>query len=302
MINRFPLKEAAPFVQFTSVKLTDDFNSLFDVEKTPKQTAEDYCQQLINHSFSITHSQIPDFICHHCNLVKDSLAWLNKFEKLLTLNEELFSGTKNQSRLVKFYTCIETKRNKITEENEKADKKRPAKKHINAESEDRYFSFYELKKQLAELLTDKDRIMLLTKEKFEYQQASIETININTLAYDEQCDKEIQHIYAMRKLKEDLEREGTFEKSPGTVNPKIRIGLNINQLVDIFYQMITQKTLTGVTYLDANANQITDLIVNNFLDKDGNEISPQTVRTILKPSKEEKRPNTGKRIDLDKLL
>lgn len=301
-MDRHLLKETAPFVQFSSVKITDDFNPLFDIEKIPKQSVEDYCQQLLNRSFSITHSQIPDFILHHCNLVKEPLLWLNKFEKLLTVNDELFSGTRKQSRLMKFYACIETKRNKILEEAEKTEKKKPAKKYINAESEDRYFSFHELKTELAKLSTDAERIMLLTKEKFEYQQSCIETININTLAYDEQCDKEIQHIYAMRKLKEDLDREGTFEKSPVTVHPKIRIGLNINQLVDIFYQMITQKTLTGVTYLDANANQITDLIVNNFVDKDGNEISPQTVRTILKPSKEEKRPNTGKRIDLDKLL
>ena len=65
---------------------------------------------------------------------------------------------------------------------------------------------------------------------------------------------------------------------------------------------MTQKTADGNPYFDANANQIADLIVNNFVDKDGNPISPQTVKTILKPSKEEKRPNNGKRIDLNTLI
>ncbi|AYO57339.1 hypothetical protein CO230_03890 [Chryseobacterium sp. 6424] len=85
MSEKYLLKETAPFVQFSSVKPTDDFNPEFDIEKTPKQTLDEYCQQLINRSFSITHSQIPEFICHHCLLVKDPVQWLNKFEKLLSL-------------------------------------------------------------------------------------------------------------------------------------------------------------------------------------------------------------------------
>ena len=302
MSEKYLLKETAPFVQFSSVKITDDFNPDYDIEKVPKQTLEEYCQQLINRSFSITHSQIPEFICHHCQLVKDPVQWLNKFEKLLSLNDDLFNGVRNQNRHTKFMISIETKRNRILDEQSKTIRVKPAKKYINAESEDRYFSFHELKKDLADLGCDAERIMLLTKEKFEYQQSCIETVNINTLAYDEQCEKEIQQIYAMKKLKQDLEKEGTFEKSPGTLNPKIRISLNINQFADIFFQLMTQKTADGKPYFDANANQIADLIVNNFVDKDGNPISPQTVKTILKPSKEEKRPNIGKRIDLNKLM
>ena len=76
-MDRHLLKETAPFVQLSSVKVTDDFNPLFDIEKIPKQSVEDYCQQLLIRSFSISHSQIPDFICHHCNLVKEPVKWLN---------------------------------------------------------------------------------------------------------------------------------------------------------------------------------------------------------------------------------
>ena len=38
------------------------------------------------------------------------------------------------------------------------------------------------------------------------------------------------------------------------------------------------------------------------VDKDGNEISPATVGTILRPSKDEKRPKSHRRIDLDKII
>lgn len=33
MISHYPLLETAPFMEFTSVKVTDAFNHLFDIEK-----------------------------------------------------------------------------------------------------------------------------------------------------------------------------------------------------------------------------------------------------------------------------
>ncbi|PZU85285.1 MAG: hypothetical protein DI529_10205 [Chryseobacterium sp.] len=44
------------------------------------------------------------------------------------------------------------------------------------------------------------------------------------------------------------------------------------------------------------------VIVNCFVDKDGKELSPETVKTMLTPSKTDKRPKPHKRIDIDKLL
>ncbi|MBU8882372.1 hypothetical protein CBW16_10305 [Flavobacteriaceae bacterium JJC] len=302
MTEKNLIKETAPFLQFSSVKITDDFNPVFDILKIPNESLQEYCQKLINIAFSITHSQIPAFISHHCRLVKDPVQWLNKFEKLISVNEELFSGYRNPSRLMKLYTSIETKRNKIFDENSAKSKSKPPKKYINAESEERYFSFYEIKNKLQNVTSDSEKILLLTKEKFEYQQANIEFVNIHTLAFDKQCDKEIKQIYALKKLKDDLVKEGTFDKSPGTVFNKIKINVNINQITDVFYQLSREKSSDGKPYIEANTNEMAALIVNNFLDKDGNPISPQTVKTILKPSKEEKRPNTGKRIDLDKLI
>ena len=101
MSEKYQLKETAPFLQFSSVKVTDAFNDLFDIEAIPKQSLEDYCQQILNKIFSLPLKNIPAFIAHHCNLVKKPLLWLNKFEKLIELNIELFSGTRNQSRLLK---------------------------------------------------------------------------------------------------------------------------------------------------------------------------------------------------------
>ncbi len=164
MSEKYQLKETAPFVQFSSIKVTDAFNPLFDIEAIPRQTLEDYCQQLINKTFSLSLKYIPVFISHHCTLVKKPLLWLNKFEKLIELNIELFSGTRNQSRLLKIYNCLETKREKLEAGDLDENKIKPAKKYINAESEDRYFSFYEVQKEVDRMTTDREKIVFLTKE------------------------------------------------------------------------------------------------------------------------------------------
>jgi hypothetical protein len=49
--------------------------------------------------------------------------------------------------------------------------------------------------------------------------------------------------------------------------------------------------------LEAQPQVIAEIIANNFLDKEGNEISVETVKTILKPSRFEKRPKGNARID-----
>ncbi|MCQ4035519.1 hypothetical protein [Kaistella montana] len=107
MASRYLIKETAPFVQFSSVKVTDAFNALFDIEKIPEETLETYCQALFTKAFNQNNSNIPDFLNHHCSLVKDPMFWLNKFEKLISENEEIFHEAKRDSKLMKFQTCIE---------------------------------------------------------------------------------------------------------------------------------------------------------------------------------------------------
>jgi len=176
------------------------------------------------------------------------------------------------------------------------------KRFINAENEERYFSFYELKKQLQNTPCDSEKILLLTKEQYEYQQTNIDFINQKIPFYDEQCRKEIEQIYALKKLRAELELTKPVTIPLQSQHNKMRFNGNLNQLVDIFYQLNRELFVDGKSYIDGNTNDLVAIIVNSFLDKEGKEISPLTVKTILKPSKEEKRPNTHKRIDIDKLL
>ena len=292
MHTKYQLLESVPFAEFSSVNVTDNFNPLFDVEKVPEENIEIYSQNLINKIFQLKHSEISDFIDHHCNLVNNAMTWLNKFEKLIVVNEKLFQKGSNESRHIKFQTCIELKRlNLICDETQESPT-RLNKKQINAESEDRYFSFKELREKLNQLEVFEEKIILLTNEKYNYQQSNIDFVNKNLPDFDKQCDKEIEHLFEMKKLQEQLKTVVTSTISQNVISGnQIRVYCNMNQLVDVFFQLNRELFIEGKPFLDANTNDFVALICNNFVDKDGHEISSATVETIYVPLNTIKDPN-----------
>ena len=302
MISHYPLLETAPFMEFTSVKVTDAFNHLFDIEKNTEENLQSYCQSLINKIFQLHYSQIQNFINHHFSIAKNPIDWLNTFEKLIVVNEKLFQKGSNESRHIKFQTCIELKRlNLICDETQESPT-RLNKKQINAESEERYFSFKEVKEELDRIIIFEEKIVYLTNQKFDYQQSVIDFVNKNLPPFDEQCTNEIERLIEVRKLEEQLTKKKTNYIQRPTLENKIKINSNLNQLVDVFFQLNRELFIDGKPFLDANTADFVALICNNFVDKEGRKISPDTVRTILTLSKSDKRPKAHKRIDLDKML
>lgn len=302
MISHYPLLETVPFLEFTSVKVTDAFNYLFDIEKNTEENLQSYCQALINKIFQLQYSQIQNFIKHHCSIAKNPMQWLNEFEKLIVVNEKLFQKGRNESRHIKFQTCIELERLRLRSEDTRKSPPRPNKKQINAESEERYFCFKEVKEELDRIFVFEEKIVFLTNQKFDYQQSVIDFVNKNVPPFDEQCNKEIERLIEVRKLEEQLTRNKPNQIQKPTLTNKIKINSNLNQLVDVFFQLNRELFIEGKPFLDANTNDFVALICNNFVDKEGHEISPTTVETILRPSKYEKRPKSHKRVDIDRLI
>ena len=302
MISHYPLLETVPFMEFTSVKVTDAFNHLFDIEKHTKENLQSYCQALINKIFQLRYSQIQNFINHHCSIAKNPIDWLNKFEKLIVVNEKLFQKGSNESRHIKLQTYIELKRLKLRCDETQESPKRLNKKQINPESEERYFSFKEVKEELDRIPIFEEKIVYLTNQKFDYQQSVIDFVNKNLPSFDEQCTNEIERLIEVRKLEEQLTKKKTNYIQRPTLENKIKINSNLNQIVDVFFQLNRELFIEGKPYLDANTNDFVALICNNFVDKDGHEISTATVETILRPSKYDKRPKSHKRIDVNKLI
>ena len=66
----------------------------------------------------------------------------------------------------------------------------------------------------------------------------------------------------------------------------------------MFFQLTKEITVDGKPLLNIGSNDLAQFITNNFIDKNGNALSLNTVKTILNISRPEKRPSAEKRINL----
>lgn len=78
----------------------------------------------------------------------------------------------------------------------------------------------------------------------------------------------------------------------------------INVLVDVFTQLSEEYEIDGKPILDAPPQVLQDIILRSFTDKDGHDLSPHTINTLLKPYRTDKRlhPDSPKRIDLSDII
>lgn len=293
--------QTAPFVEMELVRSAHSQNYDFDIIANTKFSLQDYCNALINKIFELSSSDYPAFLNYQISLVKEPVLWLSNLEELISNNEDIFTDKKALCRYNKLFNLIEKKKDSLQLVHTKATKPL-SKRRINAESEDRYFSFYEIKKQISVLEDDNEKILILTKEKHDYRQANIEFINQKLPLFDVQCRQEITQIYELQTIKESIKKFKPDASVPVSKPNKLQFNCNVNQFVDIFYQMSSEILVEGKPMIEGNINDIAEMIVNSFVDKDGREISLQSVKTILKPSREDKRPNTHKKIDINKHL
>ncbi len=297
-----PTTKTVPFDELIAVTHLLSTNKNLDVITEEQITPDEYCSAIVDKLFNLPQTQFLNFINHQLEQVKSPLGWLDSFDLLIAENEKLFVEKGLLFKYNKLCNIIEKKRDLLQPPIVKVVKSTIAKRYINAESEERYFSFYEIKKQLVTFEDDNDKILLLTKEKHEYKQANIEFLNQKVPLFDKQCSKEIEQIYEMQTIKSSIEKL----KPATTINPsiltKLQFNCNVNQFVDIFYQLSREIIIDGKPIIEGNINDIAAIIVNSFVDKDGKEISIQSVKTILQPSREDKRPNTHKKIDINKFL
>ena len=302
MTNTYQIKRIVQFSEQTAVPKEQSENAMFDILQESVIDNKSYCQELINKVLKLPYAKLPDFFSHHCDFVTDPIKWINKVEKLISENEEIFVSTTMRGRMMKCYTIIESKRKELEILRNRHTNINPPMQYINAECEERYFSFRDVKSKVNSMADYTDKIMFLTNEKFDYEQASIDFINPKLPDYSDQCQKEIDQIQHLIRLTDEFSKEQMQKNTNGIPFNKLKINCNINQLVDIFYQLHRELFSDGKPIIDGNINDIASVIVNSFTDKDGRELSTESVKTMLTPSKTDKRPKPHKRIDIDKLL
>ncbi|WP_035673251.1 hypothetical protein [Flavobacterium sp. 83] len=294
--------QTAEFVELLAVPTALAKNPLFDIIVEDKINIQNYCNALIIKILELRQSQFPAFIDYQFNQVKNPEIWLNKFEKLLANNSEQFEGIRNNSKFIKLYTLIQAKRTELQSSSVKETVVKTPKRLINAESEDRYFSFSEVKTHIAALTNYPDKILYLNEEICEYKQSEVYFINNKLLDYKKQCKALLKQIQNEKILKCQLEKEQADEKNKMILEkkPTFKIRLNgpINILTDAYKQMMNDVKPNGKPYIQHKIKEIAKFICDNYLDENGNELSMLTIQTYLSPTRTDKNPNNDWKIKL----
>lgn len=249
---------------------------------TGKFSLQQYCQCLLRKLFSLNKSKIKPFIQYQCEQLNDPFIWLNKFEKLIDLNRDLFTTKEQNIKIEKALMVIELLRQEI---------------ECNKFNKAARFDFDRVKGKLKQYQTPEEQLSFLYEAQAEYLQNKPKLVDPSEIPFDQKCLIEIEKIERLEQLKKrSVQRTAVLNGK--SAKEKIAIRGHLNILVDAFYQMLHEKKANGLPYIDATASEITDFIVNNFVDKDGHPISESTVRTMLSPNKPEKRPKNDNRISL----
>ena len=294
--------QTAPFVELLAVPSALAKNPLFDIIVEEKINIQNYCNALIAKILELKQSQFPAFIDYQFNQVKNPDVWICKLEKLLANNEAFFSSKTAMSRYNKLYFLIEKKRTELQSSRVKEAATKTPKRLINAESEDRYFSFSEVKTHIATLTNYPDKILYLNEEICEYKQSEVYFINHKLLNYRKQCKALLKQIQNEKVLKCQLEKEQADEKNKIALEKKptfkIRLNVPINILTDAYKQMMNDIKPNGKPYIAYKIKEIAKFICDNYLDENGNELSMLTIQTYLSPTRTDKNPNNDWKIKL----
>jgi hypothetical protein len=287
--------QTAPFVELLAVPSALAKNPLFDIIVEEKINIQNYCNALIAKILELKQSQFPAFIDYQFNQVKNPEIWICKLEKLLANNEAFFSSKTAMSRYNKLYFLIEKKRTELQSLRVIDTKPKATKRQINADTDDRYFSFFEAKSYINSLDNFNDKIIYLMDEIFEYNQADIVSLNNKLQPYDKQCNQLIEQLQIMRKVKNDFEKENQEKKANenGSNIPlkKIRLNGPTNIITNAFKQMMVEVKPNGKPYIQGKIKDVSQIICLIFEDEKGEPLSQATVLTYLSPNRTDKDPN-----------
>ena len=287
--------QTAPFVELMAVPAALSKNPLFDIIVEDKITIQNYCNALITKILELKQSQFPAFIDYQFNQVKNPEIWICKLEKLLANNEAFFSSKTAMSRYNKLYILIEKKRTDLQSARVIETKPKATKRQINADTDDKYFSFFEAKSHINSLHNFNDKIVYLMDEIFEYNQADIVSLNNKLQPYDKQCNQLIEQLQIMRKVKNDFEKEKlentNIETSSNSPFQKIKLNGPTNIITNAFKQMMVDVKPSGKPYIQGKIKDISQFICDVFVDEKGEPLSQATIQTYLSPNRSDKDPN-----------
>lgn len=245
-----------------------------------KFNKELYCKCLLHKLFSLTKSKINPFIQFQCNKMQEPIVWLNKFEKLIDINQDLFTTKQQAKSFEKALTAIDIIRHDYEHQSNL-----PANK----------FDINQVKNKLKDYPIFEDKLSFLCEMETEYKQLRPVIHNAGIVPFDEQIGLEIDKLTKQEALKEKSKQRNSHAITQTTnTKPQLKLNCNLNFYVDVFFQLSQEKQ-----FISGSLRDIAEYIASGVLDKDGNPVSPDSVYSMLKPSNFDKRPKGNSRFKLE---
>lgn len=286
----YDIVNTSPFIEHPIVDISQFDAHEFDItifeEEQPSNflnggifQKELYCKCLLHKLFTLAKSKIKPFIKYQCDQMKEPIIWLNKFEKLIDLNRDLFDDKDQVIRFDKALMVIELYREMIEKEEAQPNNK---------------FSLEKVKTKLKDYNSYEDKLSYLCEMETEYKQLRPPVLNPHAVPFDEQINLEIEKLTKQETLKEKARAKGIVTATTANTKPLIKLNCNLNYFVDIFYQLSQEKQ-----QLDCTLKDLAAYIASGVIDKEGNPVSVDSVYSMLKPSNFEKRPKGHSRFKLE---
>lgn len=241
-----------------------------------KFNLEQYCKCLLHKLFTIPKSKIKPFIQYQCDNLSEPIVWLNKLEKLIDLNQELFTTKVQAKSFEKALMIIEVMRDAIEQQ---------------TSNQKNVFDIKDVKQKLKQYEAVEDKLFYLCEVETEYKQQRPAILNPHSVPFDEQISLEIDKLNKQEALKEKSnQKKGTVSITKNN----IQLTCNLNYFVDIFFQLSQEKQA-----ISGSLKEIAEYISSGLIDKEGNPVSADSVYSMLKPSNFEKRPKGNSRFKLE---
>lgn len=278
-------------------------HSSFIVENDFCLTA--YCEALLLKIKQLDKSDIADFLDYQCKQINTPSVWLDQYESLIDLNNDYFDEVTWKTKINKVFIFFQSCRDSFNR-NKKPIKNQLIDWETLIQQQNSIFDVSLIKFDLANLDTFKEKKAYLIEVKANYLQVEKLCPMAANNNFGIFLDIEIDKLDKLYSISPEM-----FEKSSRSSGVKddlddhcemIRINGNINTLADVFFQMLHEHKQNGKSYIDNSTTEVANMIVKNFIGRDGQNLSVSSIKTMLSPSKIEKRPNSDKRISLQPIF
>jgi hypothetical protein len=247
-----------------------------------------YCKLLLEKILRLNSVLVGHFLDYQCELLTRPYSWLTAMDMLLEYNVSLFLENNSAVKLNDALNLVNEKRTQYQQV--------PRLYRQDDFGNDNPYRFDSVKPQIDKLETYHAKKAFLLRMKTDYLQNQFKYDREDEVDFDVQIDLELTYLKAVQKMHK--EKDFSLVAKPMVVTWE----LSQNILIDFFYQCLNKELPSGRKGISNSKKFIEQFLSTHFASPDGKLFSATSIRTIMTPSRFEKRPSAEDRIDLEEII